>query len=97
MEMVDSLDDLKSSRSVSGKNFPNFEMLDAKIASALNKIIQNSHFKIVSIEGQKAQKEDRFLRGRQIASMIYEYFRVTGAHDTVLDYAVFFLFHSSRR
>ena len=24
---------LKSSRSVSGKNFPNFEMLDAKIAS----------------------------------------------------------------
>ena len=30
------------SRSVSGKNFPNFEMLDAKIASALNKIVQNS-------------------------------------------------------
>ena len=43
VEMVDSLEELKSSRSVSGKNFPNFEMLDAKIASALNKIIQNSH------------------------------------------------------
>ena len=38
-EMVDSLDELTSSRSVSGKDFPNFEMLDAKIASALNKII----------------------------------------------------------
>ena len=37
VEMVDSLDELKSSRSVCGKNFPNFEMLDAKIASALNK------------------------------------------------------------
>ena len=60
-------------------------MLDARIASALNKIIQNSHFKNkVSLEEQKAHKEDRFLRGRQIAYMIYDYFRVTGAHDTVL-------------
>ena len=55
-------------------------MLDAKIASALNKIIQNS-------QEQKAQKEGRILRRRQIAFMIYDYFRVTGAHDTVLDYA----------
>ena len=31
----------------------------------------------------KAQKEDRFLRGRQIAFLIYEYFRVTGANDSV--------------
>ena len=59
----DSLDELKSSRSDCGKDFPNFEMLDAKIASALNKIVQNSHFKKkVSLEEQKAQKEDRFLR-----------------------------------
>ena len=62
-------------------------MLDAKIASALNNIIQNSNYKKVSLEEQRAQKEDRFLRGRQIAFMIYDYFRVTGAHDTVLDYA----------
>ena len=32
----------------------------------------------------------RFLRGTQIAFMIYDYFRVTGAHDTVLDYADLF-------
>ena len=77
------MDELESSRSVAGKNFPIFEMLDAKIASALNKIIQNSHFKKkVSLEEQKAQKEGRFLRGRQIAFMIYDYFRVTGAHGT---------------
>ena len=88
VEMVESLDDLKSSRSIAGKNFPNFEMLDAKFASALNKIIQNSHVKKkVSFDEQKAQKEDRFLRGRQIAFMIYDYFRVTGAHDTVSDCA----------
>ena len=91
VEMVDSLEELQSSRSVSGKNFPNFEMLDAKIASALNKIIQNFLFKKkVSLEEQKAQKEDLFLRGRQIAYMIYDNFRVIGAHDTVLDYADLF-------
>ena len=66
-------------------------MLDARIASALNRIIQNSHFKTkVSLEEQKAQKEDRFVRGRQIAYIIYDYFRVTGAHDTVLDHADLF-------
>ena len=66
VEMVDSLDELKSSRSAIGKDFPNFEMLDAKIASDLKKIIQNSQFKKkVSLEEQKAQKEDRFLRGRK--------------------------------
>ena len=59
---------------------PNFEVLDARIASALNKIIHNSNFKRrISLEEQKAQKEDRFLRGRQIGYLIYEYFLVTGA------------------
>ena len=68
-------------------------MLDARIASALNKIIQNSHFKKkVSLEEQKAQQEDWFLRGRLIAFMIYDYFRVTGAHDAVLDYVDLFSF-----
>ena len=69
----------------------NFEVLDARIASALNKIIHNSHFKRrISLEEQKAQKQDRFLRGRQIASLICEYFRVTGAHDSVENYADLF-------
>ena len=66
-------------------------MLDGKIFSALKKIIQNSHFKKkVSLEEQKAPKEDQLLRGRQIAFMIYDHFRAIGAHDTVLDYADFF-------
>ena len=34
--------------------------------------------------------EDRFLRGRQMAYMIYEYFWVTGAHEAVLDYTELF-------
>ena len=92
VEMVDSLDDFsKSSSSVRGIRMPDFEVLDARIASALNRIIHNSHFKRrVSLEEQKAQKEDRFLRGRQIAYLIYEYFRVTGANDSVENYADLF-------
>ena len=63
VELVDSVDDLRSSSSVTGIRMPDFEVLDAKIASALNKIIHNSHFKRkISLEEQKAQKEDRFLR-----------------------------------
>ena len=51
VDMVDSLDELKSSQSLYGKDFPNFEMLDARVASALNKMIQNFHFsKKVSLE-----------------------------------------------
>ena len=70
---------------------PNFEVLDARIASALNKIIYNSHFKRrISQEEQKAQKQDRFLRGRQIAYLFHEYFRVTGANDSVENYADLF-------
>ena len=92
VEMVEAVDDPKSWRSIQGyTHFPNFEMLDVRIPSALNKVIQNSYFKKkVSLEEQKAQKEDRFLHGRPIASTIYDYFPVTGAHDTVLDYADFF-------
>ena len=78
VEMVDSVDDLRSSSSTRGIQMPNFEVLDARIASALNKIIHNFHFKRrIRLEEHKAQKQDRFLRGRQVAYMIYEYSRVT--------------------
>ena len=91
VELVDSVDELRSSSSTRGISMPNFEVLDARIASALNKIIHNSQFKRKnSLEEQKAQKEDRFLRGRQIAYLIYEQFRVTGTHDSVENYTDLF-------
>ena len=91
VEMVDSVDGLKSSSSIRGIQMPKFEVLDASFASALNKIIHNSHFRRrTSLEEQKAQKQDRFLRGRQIAYLIYDYFRVTGATDSVENYADLF-------
>ena len=91
VELVDSVDELKSSSSIRGISMPNFEVLDARIASALNKIIHNSQFKWrISLEEQKAQKQDRFLRGRQIAYLIYDHFRVTGTHDSVENYTDLF-------
>ena len=67
------------------------ELLDAWNASALSRIIHNSQFKRkVSPEEQKVQKQDRFLRGRQIAYLIHEFFPVTGANDSVENYADLF-------
>ena len=91
MELVDSVDELRSSSSIRCISMPNFEVLDARIASALKKIIHNTRLKkSVSLEEQKAQKQDRFLRGKQIAYLIYDYFRVTGANDSVENYADLF-------
>ena len=91
VEMVDSVDDFKSSSSVRRNQMPNFEVLDARIASAPNRIIHNSNFKRrISLEEQKAQKKDRFLRGRQIAYLMYDHFRVTGSHDSVENYTDLF-------
>ena len=60
-------------------------MFDAMIASALKKLLntQSTFRKRASVEEQRAQKHDRFLRGRQIANIMYEYFRATGAYEAV--------------
>ena len=42
------------------------------------------------MEEQKAQKEDRFFRGRLIAYLVCEYFWVIGANDSVENYADLF-------
>ena len=76
---------------IPGKNFPNFELLDAKIASALNKIITNSHFKKkVSLEEQKAQKRGPVSAGTTDCLHDPRLLSRTGAHDTVLEYAELF-------
>ena len=73
-----------TSRSVVGRtDFPDYDLLDVMIASALQKLLdKHVHFRrSVSVEEQRAQKYDRFLRWRQIAFMISEHFRATGAYD----------------
>ena len=82
-----SIDELMTSRSITGRtDFTDYDMLHAMIASALKKRLVNCvHFrkKEVSVEEQRAQKYDRFLRGRLLAYMINEHFRATGASESV--------------
>ena len=48
------------SQSIEGRDFPDFEMLEAEVASALKKIISRVHFRTrVSVEEQRAQKHDQ--------------------------------------
>ena len=67
MEMVDSVNDLKSSSCVRGIRMPDFDVLRARIASALNKII--SHFKRrISLEEQKPRSRTvSFAAGRLLS------------------------------
>ena len=61
MEVVDSVDELRSSSSVRGIRMPDFEVLDARIASALNNIIHNSYFKRrMSLEERKRPEAGPF-------------------------------------
>ena len=92
VELVDSVDELRSSSSTRGISMPNFEVLDARIASALNKIIHNSQFnkRIISLEEQKGPERGPFPSSRQIAYLIYDHFWVTGTHDSVENYTDLF-------
>ena len=62
VEMVDSVDDIETSQTNRGHRFPNFEMLDAKIAFALKKTITNPNFKVrVNLAEQEAKLDDFLL------------------------------------
>ena len=62
-----------------GKDVPDYDMLDAMIASALKKLLDTN----VRCRRATCSKNNRFLRGRQIAYMIYEHFPATGAYEAV--------------
>ena len=85
VEIAKSLDDFLTSQPIEGRDFPDFAMLDVKIASALKKIISNQHFRRRICVKHSMLKHDRFLRGRKVAFMIYDHFRATGAYDAAQD------------
>ena len=67
VEMAKSIDELLTSRSIVGRNdFTDYGMVDAMIVSALKRLlVKHIHFrKRVCVEEQRAQKYDRFLRGK---------------------------------
>ena len=62
--MEKSIDEIMTSRSIVGRDdFPDFDVLAAMIASALQKLLaKHVHFrKRASVEEQRSQKYDRFL------------------------------------
>ena len=66
VEIAKSIDEHMTSPSIVVRtDFPDFDMLDAMIASALKKLLNKQiHFrKRGSVEQQRAQKHDRFVRG----------------------------------
>ena len=68
VEIAKSIDELMTWRSIVERtDCPDFHVLDAMIASALEKLLNTLiHFqKRMSVEEQRAQKHDRFLRGRE--------------------------------
>ena len=93
VEIAKSIDELMTSRSIVVRNdFPDYDMLDAMIASALKRLLnKHIHFRNkASVEEQRPQKYDRFLRGRQNCSQIYEHFRAIGAYGAVRGLPVLF-------
>ena len=84
-EIAESIDELMTARWITGKLFFffDYDMLDAMIASALKKLFntQSKFRKRVFVEELRNMTDS--LRGRQIAYMVYEYFRATGACETV--------------
>ena len=79
--MFESVDDHKSSRSI--RRTPETRLWVARRENCFQHWTESSRIpasrKSSVWRKMKAQKEDRLLRGRQIAYLIYEYFRFTGA------------------
>ena len=83
MELVDSVDELRSSSSIRGISMPNFlKYLMRGIASALKqKSSKIPQFKRRNQSGgtKRAQKEGPFsFEAGRFACLIYDHFRVTG-------------------
>ena len=65
---------------------PDFEVLDSKIASGPKKFLTADFKTRVYMEEQKAQQDNRFLNGRHIAHMIYDYLMISGTGEALLDF-----------
>ena len=75
-----------TSQSIAGRtDFPDYDMLDSMNAFALKNLLdKHVHCRRgVSVQEQRARKYYLFLRGRQIAYMISDHIRSTGAYEAV--------------
>ena len=67
-----------TSKSITREDFPDCKELDLMMAAALKRCCdKQTHFR------KKIQNGNRFLRGEQTASLIYEYFQPSGSYDEI--------------
>ena len=82
IDSAKSMEYFRTSDSILGKDLFNLEKVGAKVANSWKKfLVANDIGKKVFVEELKAQNENRFLRGRRIAFMIYDNFRITGTGE----------------
>ena len=82
MEIAKSIDDLMTWQSIEGKAFPDFQNASCEDSVCTEKDhLQFQLQKKSQVEEQRAQKHDRFLGRRQVASMIHEHSQATEAYD----------------
>ena len=86
LEDAKSIDDLITLASFSGRPIPDFENLEFKIASKLTKTLTGNIRKQITRAECKAQSEKRSLTSRQIAWMIYDFFKISGDNEAILDF-----------
>ena len=85
MVRINEFDSAKSSSSILGRILPDFEVLDSKMASFSKKLFTADFTRRVYMEEQKAQQDNRFLKGRQTANKIYDYFEISGTGEALHD------------
>ena len=73
IEAASSLKDLINPKAITGKCVPDYEELDLMIAAEVERCCDKyPHFlRRIRVEEQIARKDNRFLRGSQIAYLIY--------------------------
>ena len=72
-------------KSITRKDFPDYEKLDSMTAAAVKRCydMHTLFRKKIGVEEQRAQKDNRFLRGSQIAYLVHEYFRSMVSSDEI--------------
>ena len=87
VEDEESIDDLSTPASRTGRPIPDFENLDCKIVSGLMKILTGYFRKtrVTTAEG-KAQSEKRSVTGKQIAWVIHDIFKISCDNEAIMDF-----------
>ena len=79
IEAAKSLDDLITLKSITGKDFPDYEELDLMVASALKRCYD----KQTHLKSRELRRTTDFSEGNKIAYLIDEHFRPSGSYDEI--------------